>query len=151
MRERVIWLQRNEVAEPRSLPRGRRTPGAKVDAGRSDLTVARSTLRLEGVADERQTGTGVTERVAPKTTEPIFYGVVLLNDDYTPMQFVTDILETLFQKSPAEAYRIMMQVHLNGRGLAGTYPYEVAETKVESLVSRARAAGFPLQATIVDV
>jgi len=76
--------------------------------------------------------------------------VVLLNDDYTPMQFVTDMLESLFQKSPAEAYRVMMQVHLNGRGLAGIYPYEVAETKVETLVTHARTAGFPLQATIVD-
>jgi ATP-dependent Clp protease adaptor protein ClpS len=102
------------------------------------------------VADQPQSGTGVKERVAPKTKEPALYGVVLLNDDYTPMQFVTDILESLFQKSPAEAYRVMMQVHLNGRGLAGIYPYEVAETKVESLVTRARAAGFPLQATIVD-
>jgi len=73
-----------------------------------------------------------------------------LNDDYTPMQFVTDMLESLFQKSPAEAYRVMMQVHLNGRGLAGIYPYEVAETKVETLVTHARTAGFPLQATIVD-
>jgi len=102
------------------------------------------------VADQEQTGTGVKERAESKTKEPTLYGVVLLNDDYTPMQFVTDILETLFQKSPAEAYRIMMQVHLNGRGLAGVYPYEVAETKVDALVSRARAEGHPLQATIVE-
>jgi len=103
------------------------------------------------VDDQQQTGAGVKERVAPKTKEPMLHGVVLLNDDYTPMQFVTDILETLFQKSPAEAYRIMMQVHLDGRGLAGVYPYEVAETKVDALVLQARSAGFPLQATIVDV
>ena len=102
------------------------------------------------MADQHQTGTGVKERVSPKTKEPTLYGVMLLNDDYTPMQFVTDILETLFQKSPAEAYRIMMQVHLNGQGLAGIYPFEVAETKVDTLISRARAAGHPLQATIVD-
>jgi len=100
------------------------------------------------MADQHQTGAGVRERAATK--EPALYGVVLLNDDYTPMQFVTDILETLFQKSPAEAYRVMMQVHLNGRGLAGIYPFEVAETKVDALITRARAAGHPLQATIVD-
>ena len=102
------------------------------------------------MADQPQSGAGVKERVAPKTQEPLLYSVVLLNDDYTPMQFVTDMLESLFQKSPAEAYRVMMQVHLNGRGLAGIYPYEVAETKVETLVTHARTAGFPLQATIVD-
>jgi ATP-dependent Clp protease adaptor protein ClpS len=99
--------------------------------------------------DER-TGTGVQEDVRPEIKEPSLYRVVLLNDDYTPMQFVVDVLEEVFQKSPAEAYRIMMQVHLNGRGVAGVYPWEVAETKVDALLSRAREAGHPLQATIED-
>ena len=76
--------------------------------------------------------------------------MVLLNDDYTPMQFVIDVLETLFQKSPSESYRVMMQVHRNGRGIAGIYPWEVAETKVESLLGLAREAGHPLRATIED-
>jgi ATP-dependent Clp protease adaptor protein ClpS len=93
-------------------------------------------------------GTDVKERPRSKTKEPELYNVVLLNDDYTPMQFVVDVLETLFQRSPAEAYRIMMQVHMNGRGLAGVYPWDVAETKVESLQSLAREAGHPLQAMI---
>jgi ATP-dependent Clp protease adaptor protein ClpS len=97
-----------------------------------------------------ETGGAVKERTRPKTKEPALYSVVLLNDDYTPMQFVVDVLEGLFQKSPAEAYRIMMQVHLNGRGVAGIYPWEVAETKVDLLVSQAREAGHPLQATIED-
>jgi len=101
-------------------------------------------------ADEGQTGGAVKERVLEKTKEPTLYRVVLLNDDYTPMQFVIDILEALFQKSPAEAYRIMMQVHLNGRGVGGIYPWEVAETKVDTLRSRAREAGHPLQATVED-
>lgn len=95
-------------------------------------------------------GGALKERVREKTKEPALFGVVLLNDDYTPMQFVIDVLESLFQKSPAEAYRIMMQVHVNGRGLAGIYPWDVAETKVESLRSRASAEGHPLQATIED-
>lgn len=100
--------------------------------------------------DRDQTGGAVKERVQDQTKEPSLYGVVLLNDDYTPMQFVVDILESLFQKSPAEAYRIMMKVHREGRGLAGVYPWEVAETKVDSVVSAARDQGYPLQATIED-
>lgn len=93
-------------------------------------------------------GGAVKERVEHKLNEPSMHTVVLLNDDYTPMDFVVDVLETLFQKSPAEAYRIMMQVHLGGRGVAGIYPWEVAETKVDALLLRARGAGHPLQAII---
>jgi ATP-dependent Clp protease adaptor protein ClpS len=97
-----------------------------------------------------QTDGAVKERVEEQIKEPALYNVVLLNDDYTPMQFVVDVLETLFQKSPSEAYRVMMQVHLEGRGVAGIYPWEVAETKVDTLVTLAREAGHPLQATIED-
>ena len=100
--------------------------------------------------DQDQAGGALKEHTQEKTKEPALYGVVLLNDDYTPMQFVVDVLESVFQKSPAEAYRIMMQVHLSGRGVAGIYPWEVAETKVDTLMARARAAGHPLQATIED-
>ena len=102
------------------------------------------------VDQDDQTGGAVKERVREKIKEPTLYSVVLLNDDYTPMQFVVDVLETLFQKSPAEAYRIMMQVHLSGRGVAGVYPWDVAETKVDTLITRAREAEHPLQATIED-
>jgi ATP-dependent Clp protease adaptor protein ClpS len=100
--------------------------------------------------DQDQTGGAVKERTSDQVKEPALFNVVLLNDDYTPMQFVVDVLETLFQKTPSEAYRVMMQVHLNGRGIAGVYPYEVAETKVEALQSLAQEAGHPLQATIED-
>jgi ATP-dependent Clp protease adaptor protein ClpS len=102
------------------------------------------------VGNQDQTGGAVKERVRGETKEPTLYSVVLLNDDYTPMQFVVDVLETVFQKTPAEAHRIMMQVHLNGRGMAGVYPWEVAETKVGTLLSLSRDAGHPLQATIED-
>ena len=83
--------------------------------------------------DERrdQTGGAVKERAKAQTKEPTLYTVVLLNDDYTPMGFVVEVLETIFQKTPAESYRIMMQVHMGGRGVAGVYPWEVAETKVD--------------------
>ncbi len=109
-----------------------------------------ATSMAEGTGDHDAPGGALKERVREKTKEPALFGVVLLNDDYTPMQFVIDVLESLFQKSPAEAYRIMMQVHVEGRGLAGIYPWEVAETKVDTLQLRAREAGHPLQATIED-
>src|SRR4029079_4536195 len=78
-----------------------------------------------------QTGDVVKERAKTKKQEPKQFKVVLLNDDYTTMEFVVSVLETVFQKSPAEAFKIMMSVHMNGRGIAGVYPWEVAETKVE--------------------
>jgi ATP-dependent Clp protease adaptor protein ClpS len=92
----------------------------------------------------------VKERVDVKRQEPTLYMVVLLNDDYTPMPFVVDVLESLFQKSPAEAYRIMMQVHLNGRGVAGVYAWEIAETKADTVAALASEAGYPLKATIEE-
>ena len=86
----------------------------------------------------------------PKRQEPTLYKVVLLNDDYTTMEFVVHVLETVFQKSPAESFRVMMQVHLNGRGLAGMYPWEAAETKVETVTTMARDAGYPLRAALEE-
>ena len=97
-----------------------------------------------------QTGGAVKERVETKKQEPTLYKVVLLNDDYTPMMFVVDVLEDVFQKPPAEAYRIMMQVHVNGRGIAGSYAWEIAATKADKVASLARDAGFPLKATIEE-
>ena len=97
-----------------------------------------------------QTGGAVRERAQVKKQDPTMYAVVLLNDDYTPMDFVVHVLESLFQKSPAEAYRVMMQVHLNGRGVAGIYAWEVAETKAEKVASLAAGAGHPLKATIEE-
>src|SRR5689334_25168465 len=102
------------------------------------------------MAGERQRDNGadvaVRERVETERREPRQYKVVLLNDDYTTMEFVVRVLETVFQKSPAEAYRIMMHVHVHGSGIAGVYPWEVADTKVETVNGLARKAGFPLKA-----
>lgn len=97
-----------------------------------------------------QTDGAVKDRAEIKYQEPKLYNVVLLNDDYTTMEFVLHILETLFQKSPAEAFRIMMHVHRNGRGLAGVYTWEVAETKAEKVAALAGEAGYPLRATIEE-
>lgn len=97
-----------------------------------------------------QSGEAVKERVQVEKREPPQYKVVLLNDDYTTMDFVMRVLESVFQKSPAEAYQIMMHVHVNGRGIAGVYPWEVAETKAAAVISLARDAGFPLKAVTED-
>ena len=97
-----------------------------------------------------ETDGAVKERVKPQKKDPTLYKVVLLNDDYSTMEFVMHVLETLFQKSSAEAYRVMMQVHLHGSGIAGVYPWEVAETKVDAVTSMARAAEYPLRAAIEE-
>ena len=97
---------------------------------------------------DRQTGEGVLERTRQEVKRPELFKVLLLNDDYTTMDFVVEVLESIFNKAPAEAYRIMMMVHTQGRGLCGVYPYEIAETKVESVVARARENGFPLKAAM---
>lgn len=99
--------------------------------------------------DER-TDAAVKDRAEVENQDPKLFNVVLLNDDYTTMEFVLEILETLFQKSPAEAYRIMMHVHRNGRGLAGVYTWEVAETKADTVANLASQAGYPLRATIEE-
>ena len=99
---------------------------------------------------DQQTDGEILERTKQETKKPDLYKVVLLNDDYTTMDFVVEVLEAIFHKQPAEAFRIMMMVHTQGKGLCGVYPHEVAETKVEALLSLAHEAGYPLQATIED-
>lgn len=94
------------------------------------------------------TGSALDERTRITPRTPACFHVVLLNDDYTPMGFVVDILESLFHRSPVEAYAVMMEVHLDGRGIAGTFPWDVAETKVEHLLARSEAEGHPLRAVI---
>ncbi len=98
--------------------------------------------------EEPRTDGEVLEKTRPGVRRAELYKVVLLNDDYTTMDFVVEVLETVFLKRPAEAHRIMMLVHTQGRGVCGVYPYEIAETKVDSVHSLARQHGFPLQATL---
>ncbi|PHM16731.1 MAG: ATP-dependent Clp protease adapter ClpS [Sulfuricurvum sp. PD_MW2] len=81
---------------------------------------------------------------------PRQYNVFLLNDDYTSMDFVVEILMKLFRKNVQEAHTIMLEVHQKGRGLCGVYPYEVAETKVHQVSSLARENGFPLKAIMEE-
>jgi len=79
---------------------------------------------------------------------PPMYKVFLVNDDYTTMEFVVYVLQTVFHKSPTEANRIMLHVHFKGRGACGTYPFEIAETKAKKVRSLASAEGYPLRADI---
>ncbi|MGH6929047.1 MAG: ATP-dependent Clp protease adapter ClpS [Dongiaceae bacterium] len=96
--------------------------------------------------DDRQTGVVVKSK--PKTKKPSMYKVLLLNDDYTPMEFVVHVLERFFSKSREEATRIMMHVHRRGVGVCGVYTYEVAETKVTQVIDFARRNEHPLQCTL---
>lgn len=91
----------------------------------------------------RDDGLAVQE-ARPKLTKPPMYQVVLLNDDFTPMEFVVHVLEHFFSKDRAQATRIMLQVHTNGKGLCGTYVREIAETKVAQVNEYARASHHPL-------
>jgi ATP-dependent Clp protease adaptor protein ClpS len=97
---------------------------------------------------EHRTDGEILERTKQETKKPELYRVLLINDDYTTMEFVIEVLETIFHKQPAEAYRIMMAVHIQGKGLCGVYPHEVAETKVAAVIERARENGFPLLAAM---
>ena len=91
---------------------------------------------------------GVLLNTKPKTKKPSLYKVILLNDDYTPMEFVIYVIEKLFNKNHEEATRIMLHVHQNGLGICGIYTYEVAETKSKAVIDLAKSNQHPLQCTI---
>ncbi len=92
--------------------------------------------------------TGLVTKTRPKTKKPSLYKVLLLNDDYTPMEFVVLVLEKYFSKGREEATRIMLHVHHKGVGICGVYTYEVAETKVTQVMDFSRQHGHPLQCTL---
>ncbi len=91
--------------------------------------------------------TVIQRRTRPetRTKKPPMYKVLLLNDDYTPMEFVVEILKVVFHKQHAEATKIMLHVHQNGMGVAGVFPYEIAETKVRTVDELSRQGEFPLK------
>ena len=96
----------------------------------------------------RQRDEAVLESKKARVKQPPMFKVLLLNDDYTPMDFVVYILERFFNKAPEEATRIMLHVHQKGVGICGVYTYEVAETKVAQVTSFARQHEHPLQCTM---
>jgi ATP-dependent Clp protease adaptor protein ClpS len=94
------------------------------------------------------TTTGIIVKTKPQTKKPSLYKVLLLNDDYTPMEFVVHVLERFFNKSREEAVDVMLHVHRHGVGMCGVFTYEVAETKVTQVIDFARQNQHPLQCTM---
>jgi ATP-dependent Clp protease adaptor protein ClpS len=113
--------------------------------------LTREPPRMAKSGDDRRnsrddgTGTAVITRTKPQTKRPNLYRVLLLNDDYTPMEFVVHVLERFFNKQREDATRIMLHVHQNGVGECGIFTYEVAETKVTQVMDFARKHQHPLQ------
>lgn len=98
--------------------------------------------------DKRGTERGVATKTRPKTKKPSQYRVLLLNDDYTPMEFVVGLLMGIFKKTQEEATQIMLDVHQNGVGVCGIYTFEVAETKVAQVLDAAKRGDHPLKCTL---
>ena len=101
-----------------------------------------------GDGDGGDTDHGVAVKSRTKTKKPSMYKVLMLNDDYTPMEFVVHVLEQCFAKSHEEATRVMLHVHQKGVGICGVFTYEIAETKVNQTMDLAQQHQHPLQCTI---
>jgi len=95
--------------------------------------------------DDSEDGTGVATKTRTRVKRPGLYRVLLLNDDYTPMEFVIAVLQQVFNKNQDEAVAVTMHVHNHGVGECGTFPYEVAETKVTQVMDAAKKNQHPLQ------
>lgn len=93
----------------------------------------------------------VIERQAEKLKPPPMYQVILLNDDYTPMEFVVIVLEEYFNKNRETALQIMLKVHHEGKGVCGIFPKDIATTKVDLVMAYARQAGHPLQCVMEEI
>ena len=93
----------------------------------------------------------VVEKQSAKTSPPPMYRVILLNDDYTPMEFVVHVLQKFFGKGHEEAMRIMLQVHHEGKGVCGVYPHDIAASRIALVAQHARARQHPLQCVMEPV
>ena len=109
------------------------------------MTPRGSEPRSPAGGDDNRHGAAIITKTKPRTKRPNLYRVLLLNDDYTPMEFVIHVLERFFNKSREDATRIMLHVHHNGVGECGVFTYEVAETKVTQVMDFARKHLHPLQ------
>jgi len=127
----VGWVDRNNIGHD-----GR-------NRGASLVPLAGPTRKGDGSPD-----TGVVIEEKPKTQKPAMYKVLMLNDDYTPMEFVVLVLERFFAKSREEATQIMMHVHRRGVGICGVFTFEVAETKVTQVMDLAKRHQHPLQCVL---
>jgi ATP-dependent Clp protease adaptor protein ClpS len=109
------------------------------------LALAGAGSNSHGDDDDNRTGTAIITKTKTRTKRPNLYRVLLLNDDYTPMEFVVHVLERFFNKNREDATQIMLHVHQNGVGECGIFTYEVAETKVTQVMDFARKHQHPLQ------
>ncbi|MDC7225287.1 MAG: ATP-dependent Clp protease adapter ClpS [Spirochaetales bacterium] len=100
------------------------------------------------MAGKSDTDSLVLNKTNTEIKPPDMYRVVLLNDHYTPMDFVVDVLRTVFHKNPVEATKIMLEVHKKGRGLAGVYIHDIAATKVQQVEGLAKIEEYPLKCTM---
>lgn len=146
---RGLWL-----AATRVCPVGANRPGvgrwltAPSSGGPSAGAPSGTGPRGPGQNKPGGPSTGVITKPRAKTQKPSMYKVLLLNDDYTPMEFVVHVLERFFSKNHEEATQIMLHVHRKGVGICGVYPYEIAETKVTQVIDLARKHQHPLQCTL---
>lgn len=112
------------------------------------MTQKRTSMMARPVNNNEAYEDGLAVKVKVKTKKPSMYKVLLLNDDFTPMEFVVYVLERVFRKDRTEATDIMIKVHQDGVGVAGVFTYEVAETKVDQVMTLARKHEHPLQCTM---
>jgi ATP-dependent Clp protease adaptor protein ClpS len=133
------------IAMTDKLPDGREFPTRDAVA---PMMANKPRPRGPGGPGDEDGRTGLVTKTRPKTKKPSLYKVLLLNDDYTPMEFVIHVLEKYFGKGREEATRIMLHVHQKGVGVCGVFTYEVAETKVTQVMDVARQNGHPLQCTM---
>jgi ATP-dependent Clp protease adaptor protein ClpS len=123
---------------------------------KTDIEISGS--RATGMADDDRKrrneqggpGTAVITKTKPQTKRPNMYRVLILNDDYTPMEFVVDVLEKFFRMDRTTATRVMLEVHTQGKGICGVFTYEIAETKVALVTSYARDHHHPLMCTLEE-
>ena len=134
---------RPSPSEPR--PIGGRADARRPEDVRRAMPASAAAPRSPGGDDDGRSGTAIVTRTKPRTKRPNLYRVLLLNDDYTPMEFVVHVLERFFNKNRDDATRIMLHVHQNGVGECGVFTYEVAETKVTQVMDFARKHQHPLQ------
>jgi len=125
-----------------SQPNSRSEPSPPVAPA---VSAARSSNEEHRTGGTHGPTTSVITKVKPKTKRPNLYRVLILNDDYTPMEFVVLVLEKFFQKDVESATKIMLHVHHHGIGECGVFTYEIAETKVTQVMDFARKHQHPLQ------
>lgn len=142
----MVATRRSRLRRPDALQHGRNDGISGTDV----LTGAR--WQPERMTDEQQKSNRdlAVEEARPKLKRPPLYRVVLLNDDYTPMEFVVEVLEKVFGMDRTKATRIMLEVHTRGKGVCGVYTYEIAETKVAQVNSYSRQHQHPLLCTMEE-